>query len=456
MGSRLGPGFEWTKLILAKVNTLHKRMFRAPHILTWSCPTRTLLLLRACPPSALSEHTVCQGARHVKGNRNEGIPGGGRSNEGLSSLSKETVSNSIQPHVFNWKCDSHHLTEVSFHNSVSKTIVSSPHQTPQLSTSVKNKPVPESWQSTVVKVSGRNPQAMSTHQECLTNTTCLLPWRRPQDFCHVSLSFTNKSPCNPQSHLYHRRHTASLSAMSSRILNHFHRRSQATSFFLQQSRAIHQVSPHLVDDWRDCLSLENENRCRQNLRPNLKLYDAARWSKATSQSQGEKQRKYASVLVSLCTVGGQPAFLFTLRSLKLGRNKGDVSFAGGKSDPSDRDVVATALRETWEELGVNVAADRVWGVLKPLRDMTGMMIAPVLANLGPVEELSFKPNPAEVEEIFTLPLSHLCNPQNCGYTHFRTGDKYAYTLPVFHNEKKRVWGLTATALDLTLKLVVPP
>lgn len=63
--------------------------------------------------------------------------------------------------------------------------------------------------------------------------------------------------------------------------------------------------------------------------------------------------------------------------------------------------------------------------------------------------------PSQVEEIFTLSVSHLCNPRNCGYTHFRTGDKYGYTMPVFRNGKHKVWGLTAVALDHTLKLIVP-
>uniref|UniRef100_A0A672Q926 Nudix (nucleoside diphosphate linked moiety X)-type motif 8 n=1 Tax=Sinocyclocheilus grahami TaxID=75366 RepID=A0A672Q926_SINGR len=132
------------------------------------------------------------------------------------------------------------------------------------------------------------------------------------------------------------------------------------------------------------------------------------------------------------------------------------TFRGGKKDRSVRTVVDTALREACEELGIHITEDKVWGVLKPLHDMSGMMIAPVIANLGPLEALSFRPNPSEVEEIFTLTFEHLCQPQNRGYTHFRTGDRYGYTLPVFHSPKHRVWGLTAVALDHTLKIIMPP
>lgn len=56
------------------------------------------------------------------------------------------------------------------------------------------------------------------------------------------------------------------------------------------------------------------------------------------------------------------------------------SFAGGKRDPSDKDVVDTALREAGEELGVTVATNQVWGVLKPLRDMVRTKTLPIILH----------------------------------------------------------------------------
>uniref|UniRef100_A0A8C4VGN2 Nudix hydrolase domain-containing protein n=1 Tax=Gopherus evgoodei TaxID=1825980 RepID=A0A8C4VGN2_9SAUR len=105
---------------------------------------------------------------------------------------------------------------------------------------------------------------------------------------------------------------------------------------------------------RGYLSQENEQRCRGLL-------------ESLHQTLPGQEALAAAVLVTLCSVGGYPALLYTLRSSTLtGQHKGDVSFPGGKRDSADQDVIATALRETQEELGLHLGAESVWGVMRPL------------------------------------------------------------------------------------------
>lgn len=60
-----------------------------------------------------------------------------------------------------------------------------------------------------------------------------------------------------------------------------------------------------------------------------------------------------------------------------------------------------------------------------------------------------------MDEVFALPLAHLLQVQNQGYTHFCQGGHFRYTLPVFLNGPHRVWGLTAIITEFTLQLLVP-
>ncbi len=177
-----------------------------------------------------------------------------------------------------------------------------------------------------------------------------------------------------------------------------------------------------------------------------------------------------SVLLPLLEKGGEPHILFEVRSQNLRRQPGEICFPGGKIDPEDQNDRYTAIRETTEELGISESSiENVW----PLDYMVtafGTIIYPYVGLITEPEKIM--PNPTEVEEIFTVPLSYFQRTKpDCYKINFnlqpdpnfpfdlieggkdynwaaRKVDEYFYQY-----EGRVIWGLTARILTHFLELV---
>jgi 8-oxo-dGTP pyrophosphatase MutT (NUDIX family) len=111
----------------------------------------------------------------------------------------------------------------------------------------------------------------------------------------------------------------------------------------------------------------------------------------------------AAVLVPIIDRADSPALLMTLRASHLRRHAGQISFPGGRLEAGDADVVAAALRETEEEIGVAAAAIEPIGFLADHVVQTGYRITPVVALLQSTLTLTL--DGTEVAEVFELPLA---------------------------------------------------
>lgn len=112
----------------------------------------------------------------------------------------------------------------------------------------------------------------------------------------------------------------------------------------------------------------------------------------------------ASVLVPLLYGPGGVELLFTVRAARLKSHAGEIAFPGGRLDPGETHVEA-ALRETEEEVGLVVSEEQVLGRLSDHPSPAGYVATPFVAQLPWPQEL--KLSPAEVDAVFTVPLSEL-------------------------------------------------
>jgi 8-oxo-dGTP pyrophosphatase MutT (NUDIX family) len=120
--------------------------------------------------------------------------------------------------------------------------------------------------------------------------------------------------------------------------------------------------------------------------------------------------KHAAVLVPLVARSSGTQVLLTQRTSHLHDHAGQISFPGGRVEPTDRDREDTALRETEEEIGLPRAAIRVLGALPDHEMQSGFCITPVVGWIQPPYRT--KPDPFEVQDVFEVPLAHFLAPAN--------------------------------------------
>ena len=150
----------------------------------------------------------------------------------------------------------------------------------------------------------------------------------------------------------------------------------------------------------------------------------------------------AAVLVPLFVSGGSLWLLLIRRSGAVSQHAGQISFPGGVRHDDDEDEVATALRETGEELGVDPACVVVLGRLDEQRTSTGFLVSPVVGALP--YPLELKPAWTEVDSVLRVPLhalarARLVEGQEVGG---QQGSE-----PIFHHGPHRIWGATARIVE---------
>lgn len=173
----------------------------------------------------------------------------------------------------------------------------------------------------------------------------------------------------------------------------------------------------------------------------------------------DARRAYA-VLVPLVEREGELCLLYEVRARTLRRQPGEVCFPGGLMERGETPE-ACALRETWEELGIPPEQIKLLGRLDFIAHRANFLMQPVLGLVDSGALEGMVPSPAEVDEVFFVPLSHLLETEPIEYEYElipTPAENFPYevigiprdyrwqhgweNVPVYPWQGRAIWGLT--------------
>ncbi len=161
-----------------------------------------------------------------------------------------------------------------------------------------------------------------------------------------------------------------------------------------------------------------------------------------------REIRAASVLIPFFKEHGQWHLLYIRRTDTVALHKGQVAFPGGAAEEGDASPVATALRETSEEVGISPADVQVIGQMGQMLTITDFLITPVVGVIPWPYKITLQQN--EVVRAFSIPLAWLSEPRN---HQIRMHNLMGNEVPVIffeHYDGELLWGITA---QITIKLI---
>jgi len=158
----------------------------------------------------------------------------------------------------------------------------------------------------------------------------------------------------------------------------------------------------------------------------------------------------AAVLIPLFKKNGEYHILFTRRTDKVEHHKGQISFPGGRKDEADKDLLATALREAEEEMGIRREDVQVLGELDDICTVTHFCVSPFVGVIP--YPYPFRVSPREIEEVIEVPLAVLFEKSNLR-KEFRELQGKRWPVYYYQYDRHTIWGATASILKQLLDLL---
>jgi 8-oxo-dGTP pyrophosphatase MutT (NUDIX family) len=158
----------------------------------------------------------------------------------------------------------------------------------------------------------------------------------------------------------------------------------------------------------------------------------------------------AAVIIPVFFKNQEAHLLFTKRTDKVEHHKGQISFPGGMQDSIDKDLRETAIRETWEEMGIKEKDITILGRTDNFLTNTNFMVTPYVAHFP--YPYPYLINAGEIASVIEVPLSTLLNPEIFKIERWKRNG-VLWDVHFYNYNHEKIWGVTGFLLSNFLSIV---